>query len=822
MIHLKHVKHLWKYTILVLAVALLASALALSVSAKDTVYTGKVGSVTWTMNVTTGELSLTGSGGIFSAPWASYKASIKKVTVADTVTSIPTNAFSDCTNLTEVDLGNGVTYLWDNAFRNCTALTEITFPDSLSYVYYSVFTGCTALERVHISSVKEWLEINFVNENSNPCLKGGELYVNGERVTELVIPEGTVVINGNAFSGMTQLESVFVSEGVISIGNFAFHNCGELTRVTLPASLCTLGQNVFEGTTPALILFEGTDEQWQNVSVGEGNEAFQSAVIPHAGHTYDREIADSRYWLHDADCERAQTYLKSCVCGEAGTDTFTVGDPLGHTGGEATCSERAVCTVCHSAYGDTLPHTPGTPATCTESQICKICHTVLNPKTGHSYKVTVTPATCTEKGYTTHTCTVCSHSYEDTYTAIVSHTPGTPATCTEAQTCTVCHTVLTPKTGHSYTESVTPATCTEGGYTTHTCTVCDHSYVDSYTAMADHIPGPEATCTEAQSCTVCHTVLAEKTPHDYTQSVTPATCTDEGYTTHTCTRCGFAYVDSVLQPTGHRAGAAATCDLPQTCTECHSVLQNALGHSYEEEITPPTCTAEGYTTHTCTRCDVAYHDAITAPTGHRAGPEATCSAMQTCTACGAMLADRLEHTFEDSVIQPTCTEAGYTARTCTHCGMTRVEEPTPATGHTPGEWVTDKEPALGEEGQRHRPCTVCGTVVTLEKIPALEADTNPGEAGTQEGNDPSEGTAEDPSDGTTGDPSEVTDETPDSEHPDESLTESDTLSADDLLGNLSGCKKAQTITVYILIGVVMLITATIFWVVDSRRRSSFL
>ena len=71
----------------------------------------------------------------------------------------------------------------------------------------------------------------------------------------------------------------------------------------------------------------------------------------------------------------------------------------------------------------------------------------------HSYTTVVTPPTCTEKGYTTHTCT-CGDSYKDTYTDPL---------------------------GHNYKATVTPPTKTEKGYTTHTCTRCKDSYVDSYT-----------------------------------------------------------------------------------------------------------------------------------------------------------------------------------------------------------------------------------------------------------------------------------------------------------------------------------------------------
>ena len=77
--------------------------------------------------------------------------------------------------------------------------------------------------------------------------------------------------------------------------------------------------------------------------------------------------------------------------------------------------------------------------------------------------------------------------------------------------------------------------------------------------------------------------------HEYEKSTTPPTCTEEGYTTYVCTKCGDTYKDDVVEP---------------------------LGHNYNDIVTAPTCTAEGYTTHTCQRCNNSYTDAQTTALGH--------------------------------------------------------------------------------------------------------------------------------------------------------------------------------------------------------------
>ena len=154
---------------------------------------------------------------------------------------------------------------------------------------------------------------------------------------------------------------------------------------------------------------------------------------------------------------------------------------------------------------------------------------------------------------------------------------------------------------HTYTTQVTAPTCTAGGYTTYTCTVCGHSEKGNTTAAKGHTPGAAATCTVAQTCVDCGTVVANATGHknvdgkctvcglfdpatckhtNRTSVVTAPTCTKAGYTTYTCTDCGNVSTGNPTAATGHTPGAAATCTTAQTCTVCQGVVTVALGHNY--------------------------------------------------------------------------------------------------------------------------------------------------------------------------------------------------------------------------------------------------
>ncbi|MGM9651213.1 MAG: endonuclease, partial [Faecousia sp.] len=98
------------------------------------------------------------------------------------------------------------------------------------------------------------------------------------------------------------------------------------------------------------------------------------------------------------------------------------------------------------------------------------------------------------------------------------------------------------------------------------------------------------------------TVLESACDHVYTDVVTPATCTTDGYTTHTCSLCGYVYVDSTV---------------------------GATGHSYDEGVitTAATCEEAGVKTFTCANCGDTYTEAIPS-TGHN-------YVDGVCTNCGA-------------------------------------------------------------------------------------------------------------------------------------------------------------------------------------------
>ena len=212
-------------------------------------------------------------------------------------------------------------------------------------------------------------------------------------------------------------------------------------------------------------------------------------------------------------------HWKECGCGN-------IIDKAEHFGGEATCTKKAVCSVCGAEYGelDATNH--------------------VNTETRNAKE-----ATCTEEGYTGDLfCTDCQTVVEaGTVIAKLPHKGG-EATCTKKAVCEVCGNEYgeLDVNNHKNTEArnAKEATCTEEGYTGDLyCTDCGKQLEEGTTIPAKGHIGGEATCTKKAVCEVCGEEYGETNPANHknteVRDAVEATTDKEGYTGDTyCTDCG--------------------------------------------------------------------------------------------------------------------------------------------------------------------------------------------------------------------------------------------------------------------------------------------
>ncbi len=171
---------------------------------------------------------------------------LTSVKVTSSVRSISESAFFDCSGLTSVTILNGVTSIGKRAFVNCSGLTSITIPSSITSIGEYAFAGCKGLKRVDITDLAKWCEIDFADSSSNPLYYAHSLYLNGTKITSLLIPASVTNIKNYAFSGGSEFTSINIPGSVTSIGNSVFENCMRLTEITIPQSVTSIGNAAFE------------------------------------------------------------------------------------------------------------------------------------------------------------------------------------------------------------------------------------------------------------------------------------------------------------------------------------------------------------------------------------------------------------------------------------------------------------------------------------------------------------------------------------------------------------------------------------------------
>ncbi|MDY4693404.1 MAG: cohesin domain-containing protein [Blautia sp.] len=187
-----------------------------------------------------------------------------------------------------------------------------------------------------------------------------------------------------------------------------------------------------------------------------------------------------------------------------------------------------------------------------------------------------------------------------------------------------------------------------------------------------------------------------------------------------------------LNATGTRDSNLKEVDLAYQGVD---VSLNINKHNWSdwETVNPATCAKDGLAKRTCSLCNKVETKVLPKTGVHFYGDwvvdkEPTCTKEglkhKTCSVCGDTVTETiatLGHDYHSHREEPTCTKDGYVVEICSRCGDEINRVVLPATGHSYGDWVVDKDPTCTESGTRHKVCSDCGDVVT-ETLDALGHD----------------------------------------------------------------------------------------------------
>lgn len=483
---------------------------------------------------------------------------ITDISIPETVEKIGAYAFSRCTSLSFFDFSNcNIKSVENNTFEKCIKLKNIIIPDSVKEISDFSFAGCSSLASVNLNS-----KLKSIGEGA---------FLNCSSINGIDIPDSVESVGINAFNGASSLEEVFIGQNLSYISPFTFFDCYRLEKVLFRGKNINVGMYAFDRDVAlSKICFSEKAENINSFKIEENNEFFNKA-----SKNYQIKYFDGHYYRLTSSIEGN--------CEKEGLNTY-------------------VCMDCYNVYREVIPSghdysdwklnkAPSFDEYGDVSRDCRKCGkhdiSVLSKVTGdiiidNNFIIGLNPKTPAKNFYnhfnfpggimtlsgTNKGCFVTGSTLNVNYRnyniileykivifgdvnsdGFVDSTDAVIISC-------ISNNMLSKEDVGD--DAYLAADCNHDGVVTDE----DRVMVD-YTSLFDK--------------SINQTNEPEK-EHNFNEMIVPPSCTEKGYTVHTCTICGKTYEDS---------------------------FKDALGHKYSEDwtvIQKPTYTSIGYKTHCCDVC----------------------------------------------------------------------------------------------------------------------------------------------------------------------------------------------------------------------------
>ena len=187
------------------------------------------------------------------------ECAVTSVSLPNTITSIGSSAFADCTSLITVNLPSNLKTIGSGAFNGCINFYTIYIPNGVTSIGASAFNDCKNLSSITIPNTVESIGgYAFQGTAWYNNMPDGLVYAGNvayaykgamDAGTEITLNESTKGIAGYAFSNCQNLYSISIPEGVTNIGSNAFYNCMGLKSIVIPNSVEIIGNSAFQYCT---------------------------------------------------------------------------------------------------------------------------------------------------------------------------------------------------------------------------------------------------------------------------------------------------------------------------------------------------------------------------------------------------------------------------------------------------------------------------------------------------------------------------------------------------------------------------------------------
>lgn len=499
-----------------------------------------------------------------------------------------------------------VTSIGEKSFAESNQFESITIPDSIGSIGEGAFDCREDLSKVYINSLENWCKIDFKDSGSQPMCNFADLYINGNLLTDLTVPDSITSINNYTFSGCTSITSVTLPNCITKICDDAFSFCDNLEKVEFGHELKSIGNYAFAYTSlknitiPDSVTYIG-DYAFSCCS-------FESIVIP-----------DSLTSVNDyafSYCNKLKTVIIPDSVTKIGYSAFDECLLISNVLFKGSKSQWNSIDFSDSNY--------------------YLVESVIH----YDVKFVEKKApTCVNKGYDLYSCSECSDGVKINYTDPLGHNvvSGICERCGKSEEDFV-------ESAHPYNDDADESWTIYKKdadrivitFSNTTETMANRDYIYLYDKNGEEIGKYSGT------------ELADKKITVLGDTVKIRLVSDEGYTLFGFSLSNIVpYYDECLHSSTRLENEKSpTCgeegytgDL--ICNNCEAVLKKgdiipATGkHDMEMTVYPPTCGERGYTDYICKNCGYSYTDDYIEPTGNHEYIDGVCKI------CGAISLENL-------------------------------------------------------------------------------------------------------------------------------------------------------------------------------------